>query len=137
MSRRSSGLVGAWAESQRQLQRQREAQHRAAVQDARQQERLRQVRERDMARMHKEQQAAYKRARRADAQRRTEELDARVAALEGLLAAGSRVPAFRIASLARPEALDEPFAPGPLAVPVPMPDVNLYQAQGGWTASRG
>ncbi len=30
----------------------------------------------------------------------------------------------------------EPFSPGPLAQPVPMPDFAHYQAQGGWTAGR-
>lgn len=135
MSRRSNGLVGAWAESQRQLQRQHEAQHRAAVQGAREQERLQRTHERDMARMHREQQAAYRRQRELDVRRRTEELDARVGVLKGLLAAGSRVPAFRTASLARAEDI-EPFAPGQLIHPVPMPDVNRYQAQGGWTAGR-
>ncbi|MDQ0583122.1 restriction system protein [Streptomyces rishiriensis] len=30
----------------------------------------------------------------------------------------------------------QPFAPGPLAQPVPMPDFNHYQTQSGWTASR-
>lgn len=35
----------------------------------------------------------------------------------------------------RPEAV-QPFAPGPLAQPLPMPDFNNYQTQGGWTASR-
>lgn len=35
----------------------------------------------------------------------------------------------------RPEDV-QPFAPGPLAQPVPMPDLNHYQTQSGWTASR-
>ncbi|MFJ4450291.1 restriction endonuclease [[Kitasatospora] papulosa] len=135
MSRRSNGLVGAWAEAQRQVQRQHEAQHRAAVQGAREQERLQRAHERDMARLHREQQAEYRRRREADARRRTEELEARVGVLEGLLAAGSRVSAFRTASLGRAEEI-EPFAPGQLACPVPMPDVNRYQVQGGWTAGR-
>lgn len=30
----------------------------------------------------------------------------------------------------------QPFAPGPLAQPVALPDVSQYQAQGGWTSSR-
>ncbi|MFE4691481.1 restriction endonuclease [Streptomyces sp. NPDC056749] len=135
MSRRSNGLVGAWAETQRQLQRQHEAEHRAAVQRAREQERLQRAHERDMARVHREQQAEYRRRREADARRRTEDLEARVGVLEGLLAAGSRVPAFRTASLGRAEEI-EPFAPGQLAYPVPMPDVNRYQVQGGWTAGQ-
>lgn len=88
-----------------------------------------------MARLHREQQAEYRRRREADARRRTEELEARVGALEALLAAGSRAPVFRTASLQRAEAV-EPFSPERLAHPVPMPDVNHYQAQGGWTAGR-
>lgn len=30
----------------------------------------------------------------------------------------------------------QPFAPGSLAQPVPMPDFNHYQTQSGWTATR-
>ncbi|MFJ4844930.1 MULTISPECIES: restriction endonuclease [unclassified Streptomyces] len=131
MSRRSSGLAGIWAEAQRQQQRQREAQLRSQVQRQRDAERQQRAYERDMARGHREQQAAYRRHREADAHRRTEELDARVASLAGLLASGCRAPAFRSASLTRPEQV-EAFAPGPLALPLPMPDPNQYQAQGGW-----
>ncbi|MFF3558551.1 restriction endonuclease [Streptomyces sp. NPDC002574] len=131
MSRRSSGLAGIWAEAQRQQQRQREAQLRSQVQRERDAERQQRAYERDMARGHREQQAAYRRHREADARRRTEELDAQVAALGGLLAAGCRAPAFRSAALVRPERI-EAFAPGPLAHPLAMPDPNQYQAQGGW-----
>lgn len=124
MSRRSSGFVGVWADMQRQQQRQLEA-------EARQQRELaRQARayQRHTAQAHRE-------YRQAEARQRTEELDAQVASLQGVLAAGCRALAFRAASLMRSEAL-QPFSPGPLAVPVPMPDPNQYQAQGGWTASR-
>ncbi|MFF3322198.1 hypothetical protein [Streptomyces sp. NPDC002889] len=69
MSRRSSGLIGSWAEAQRQDQRRREAQRWAGV---------------------REQQAAYRRQREADVLRRTQELDARVAVLEGLLVGAGR-----------------------------------------------
>ncbi|MFD3456749.1 restriction endonuclease [Streptomyces sp. NPDC058691] len=131
MSRRSSGLAGIWAEAQRQQQRQREAQLRSQAQRQRDAERQQRAYERDMARGHREQQAAYRRHREADARRRTEELDARVASLQGLLAAGCRAPAFRSAALVRPEQI-EAFAPGPLAHPLAMPDPNQYQAQGGW-----
>ncbi|WEH35145.1 restriction endonuclease [Streptomyces sp. AM 4-1-1] len=135
MSRRSSGLISAWAEAQRQQQRQREAQQRARVRQIRDEERQQRLRQRDMARMHREQQAAYKQRRDADARTRTAELEERVAALTGLLAAGCRAPAFRSASFRRPEEV-APFAPGPLAHPVPMPVLDNYQAQGGWTAGR-
>ncbi|MEU6347286.1 restriction endonuclease [Streptomyces sp. NPDC046977] len=131
MSRRSSGLAGIWAEAQRQQQRQRDAQLRSQVQRQRDAERQQRAYERDMARGHREQQAAYRRHREADAHRRTGELDAQVASLAGLLASGCRAPAFRSAALTRPEQV-EAFAPGPLALPLPMPDPNQYQAQGGW-----
>ncbi|BBC36838.1 Bacterial stress protein [Streptomyces graminofaciens] len=132
MSRRSNGLVGIWAEAQRQQQRQSEARAR----QQREYERQQRAYQRDLARNQREQQQAYRQQREADARRRTEELDAQVAVLQGLLAAGCRAPAFRAASLARSERL-EPFAPGVLAQPVPMPDPNHYQPQGGgWSAAR-
>ncbi|WP_371653433.1 MULTISPECIES: restriction endonuclease [unclassified Streptomyces] len=135
MSRRSSGLVGVWAEAQRQQQRQQEAQHRASVQQQRQRERQQREYERDAARVHREQRAAYRQSREADARGRSQELDARVEVLTGLLAAGCAEPPFRTAGLLREESV-EPFAPGALAQPVPMPDPARYQAQGGWTAGR-
>ncbi|MFG2721350.1 restriction endonuclease [Streptomyces sp. NPDC048416] len=132
MSRRSSGLVGVWAEAQRQQQRQREAQQRAVVQEQRQQRAY----ERDRARAQREQQAAYRQGREADARLRTQELDDEVAALGALLADGCRAAPFRVAALTRAEAV-APFEPGQLAQPVPMPDPAHYQAQGGgWTAGR-
>ncbi|MFD9821416.1 restriction endonuclease [Streptomyces violascens] len=131
MSRRSSGLVGVWAEAQRQQQRQREAQQRAVVQQQRQQRAY----ERDLARMQREQQAAYRQGRDADARQRTQELEEQVAALGGLLADGCRAAPFRVAALTRAEEV-APFEPGQLARPVAMPDPAGYQAQGGWTAGR-
>ncbi|MFH9723192.1 restriction endonuclease [Streptomyces sp. NPDC017254] len=135
MSRRSGGLIGVWAEQQRVAQRQREGQHQAVLRQQRDAERAQRAYERDVARMRREQRAAYRQQRDADALRRTQELDARVTALEGLLAAGCRAPVFSVASLRRAEDV-EAFAPGPLAEPVPMPDQRFYQPQGGsWTAS--
>ncbi|MFF8785904.1 restriction endonuclease [Streptomyces sp. NPDC015125] len=132
MSRRSHGLMAVWAEAQRQQQRQQEAQRRARAQQQRDQERQARDAERAMARMHRERQTAYRQQREADARRRTEELDARVAALTGLLADGCRAPAFSAAALLRPERIEE-FAPGALATPVPMPDPARYHAPtGGW-----
>ncbi len=124
MSRRSSGFVGAWAEMQRQQQRQREAEARQRREHARQADAY----QRHVAQSHKE-------FRHAEARWRTEELEAQVVALQGLLAAYCRAPAFRAASLMR-SADVRPFAPGPLAAPLPMPDPNQYRAQGGWTANR-
>ncbi|MET7642263.1 restriction endonuclease [Streptomyces sp. NPDC005426] len=134
MSRRSDGLVGVWAEAQRQQQRQREAQAR----HQRDQERQQRAYQRDLARSVREQKAAYREQREAEARRRTAELDARVESLRGLLAAGCRAPAFRATALTREERV-EAFSPGQLAHPVPMPDPNEYRYQpqgGGWTAAR-
>ncbi|MGW7526884.1 restriction endonuclease [Streptomyces sp. NPDC054783] len=124
MSRRSNSLVGVWAEMQRQQQRQREAEARRQRQEAQQ------------ARAYQRQAAqSYREHRQAEALRRTEELDAQVAALQDLLASGCRAPAFRASSLMRPEEI-EPFAPGPLAQPVPMPNFDHYQTDRGWTTGR-
>uniref|UniRef100_A0AAU3I8E6 Restriction endonuclease n=1 Tax=Streptomyces sp. NBC_01393 TaxID=2903851 RepID=A0AAU3I8E6_9ACTN len=124
MSRRSTGFVGVWAEVQRQQQRQRELDARRR----RQEEQQARAQQRRAA-------TEYREYRQAEARRRTEELDAQVASLQGLLAAGCRAPAFRAAALLRPEDI-QPFAPGPLAQPVVMPDIGRYQAQSGWTANR-
>ncbi|MEW2285686.1 restriction endonuclease [Streptomyces sp. NPDC047841] len=124
MSRRSAGFVGAWAEMQRQHQRQVEAEARRRRDEARQ------------ARAHQRRATQeYRQYRQAEARRRTEELDAQVASLQGLLAAGCQAPAFRASSLMRAEEIP-PFDPGQLAWPVRMPDPSQYQAQGGWTANR-
>ncbi|MFE7318969.1 restriction endonuclease [Streptomyces sp. NPDC057555] len=130
MSRRSQGLLGIWAEAQRQQQRRAEAEHCARLQQQREQERQARTAERAMARMHRERQTAYRRRREADARRRTEELDARVTALTDLLADGCRAPAFTADALLRPEQV-EPFTPGALATPVAMPDPARYQVPTG------
>ncbi|MFF0550984.1 restriction endonuclease [Streptomyces sp. NPDC004311] len=119
MSRRAgSGLIGDWAQAQRRLQQTQVIQQREA-------ERRQRAYEREAERNHRQ-------YREAEARRRTEQLDAEVAALKGLLVAGCRAPAFRIAALARPEQL-EPFAPGTLAHPVPMPRIEQFQQSSGWT----
>ncbi|GAA4660599.1 restriction endonuclease [Streptomyces chumphonensis] len=130
MSRRSSGLVGVWAEMQRQQQRQQVAAQRQRVADAREYERRQRAWQREQARAHRDQQAAYRRQRTADAQRRTDELESEVAALTALLASGVRTAAFRTAALREPEQV-EPFAPGTLAHPVPMPDPGGYAPASG------
>ncbi|MFE1993153.1 restriction endonuclease [Streptomyces parvulus] len=124
MSRRSQGSVGVWAEMQRQQQRQIEVDARRRREEA-QQERAYQRR---VAQTHRE-------YMQAEALRRTEELDARVASMRRLLVSGCRAPAFRASSLMRPEQV-QPFAPGPLAHPVPMPNPDHYQAQSGWATNR-
>ncbi|GAA2784562.1 restriction endonuclease [Streptomyces rameus] len=124
MSRRSAGFVGAWAELQRQHQRQVEAEARRRREEARE------------ARAHQRLAAqSHREYRQAEARRRTEELEAQVAALRGLLATGCRAPAFRASSLTRAEEIP-PFDPGQLGWAVRMPDPGQYQAQGGWTAGR-
>ncbi|MER5947224.1 restriction endonuclease [Streptomyces sp. NPDC001904] len=124
MSRRSGGMVGAWAEMQRQQQRQVEAEAR------------RQRLEEQQARAHQRRAAqSYREYRQAEAARRTEELDAQITVLQNLLATGCRTPAFSASSLLRPEQI-APFAPGRLGQPVSMPVGDHYQAQGGWTAGR-
>ncbi|MFF7933268.1 restriction endonuclease [Streptomyces sp. NPDC007940] len=124
MSRRSAGFVNTWAEAQRQYQRQIEAEQRRRREEARQ--------ARDYQRRAAQGHREY---RQAQARQRTAELDAQVAALQGLLTTGCQAPAFRASSLMRMEEIP-PFDPGRLAWPVSMPDPNQYQAQGGWTASR-
>lgn len=124
MSRRSAGFIGTWAEMQRQYQRQIESEERRRREEARQ------------ARIYQPRVSqGYREYRQAEARRRTEELDAQVATLQGLLTAGCQAPAFRVSSLMRVEEIP-PFAPGQLAWPVRIPDPNQYQAQGGWTANR-
>ncbi|MEE4542819.1 restriction endonuclease [Streptomyces sp. V4-01] len=137
MSRRSPGLVSAWAEIQRQQQRQTEAQRRARAQAQREAERQQRAMERAQARSRREQQAAYRSGREADVARRTGELDARMAELRGLLRAGCAAPAFSPAALTTAEALP-PFAPGRLAEPVPMPRLEAYvpQQHTGWGGRR-
>ncbi|MEU7296065.1 restriction endonuclease [Streptomyces exfoliatus] len=130
MSRRSGGLIGVWAEQQRVAQRQREGQQQAVLRQQRDAERAQRAYERDVSRMQREQRAAYRQHRDADALRKTRELDERVAVLEGLLATGCRAPAFGVEALRQSERI-EPFAPGPLGDPVPMPDQRYYQEHGG------
>ncbi|WP_327264835.1 restriction endonuclease [Streptomyces sp. NBC_01232] len=124
MSRRAgSGLIGNWAEAQRRQQQTQLVQQRDA-------ERRQRAYERDATRSHRQ-------YREAEALRRTAQFDAEVAALKGLLAAGCRAPAFRMSDLARPDRL-EPFNPGALAQPVPMPRIEDFQRQSsGWTLGSG
>ncbi|WP_108988282.1 restriction endonuclease [Streptomyces coelicoflavus] len=94
MSRRTTGPFGVWAEMQRQRQRQLEAearQRRLEAQEAR-------AYERRAAQ-------SYRGYKQAEAIRRTEELDARVAALQGLLASGCRASVFRPGALLRSDEL--------------------------------
>ncbi|NEB09495.1 restriction endonuclease [Streptomyces coelicoflavus] len=88
MSRRTTGPFGVWAEMQRQRQRQLEAEARQRRQEAQE------------ARAYERRAAqSYRGHKQAEAIRRTEELDARVAALQGLLASGCRASVFRPGAL--------------------------------------
>ncbi|MFD3675559.1 restriction endonuclease [Streptomyces sp. NPDC058613] len=121
MGRRSGGMIGDWAEAQRN-------QHRTQVIQQREAERRRRAWDRDVARGEREQQAAYRQHREVEARRRTEGMEAQVAALQTLLATGCRSAAFRMGSLVRSEQL-EPFRPGALAQPVAMPRIEQFQQQ--------
>ncbi|RSS87825.1 restriction endonuclease [Streptomyces sp. WAC05292] len=112
-------MIGTWAEAQRRQQQTQLVQQREA-------ERRQRVYEREANRSHRQ-------YREAEALRRTAALDAEVAALKGLLVAGCRAPAFRMASLVRPEQV-APFDPGALAQPVPLPRLEDFRRQSsGWT----
>ncbi|MFD8540825.1 restriction endonuclease [Streptomyces rubrogriseus] len=94
MSRRTTGPFGVWAEMQRQRQRRLEAEARQHRQEARE------------ARAYERRAAqSYREYKQADAIRRTEELDARVAVLQDLLASGCRASVFRPSTLMRAEEL--------------------------------
>ncbi|MFD3539937.1 restriction endonuclease [Streptomyces sp. NPDC058662] len=126
MSRRSGQLIGDWAEAQRRQQQTQLIQQREA-------ERRQRDHERDAARGRREQQAAHRQRREAEARRQTELIETEVARLRGLLAAGCRAPAFRMAALVRSEQ-PAPFDPGTLGHPVPMPRIEQFQQQdAGWT----
>lgn len=115
MSRRSGGVIGNWAETQRRMQQTQVIQQRQAE------------------RRRRDERAADRQYREAEARRRTELIEAEVASLQGLLAAGCRAPAFRMAGLVRSEQL-QPFDPGTLGHPVPMPQLQQFQQQSaGWT----
>ncbi|WP_329130028.1 restriction endonuclease [Streptomyces sp. NBC_01476] len=133
MSRRSTGPVSTWAEIQRQRQRQTEAQHRAQAVQLREAERRQRAAERAQARSRREQQAEYRSRREADARNRTDELDRRMAELSGLLRAGCTAAVFSPDALLASEQL-EPFAPGRLADPLPMPRPEAYlpAQRSGW-----
>ncbi|MFG3078099.1 restriction endonuclease [Streptomyces sp. NPDC048225] len=94
MSHRTTGHVGVWAEMQRQRQRQLEAE-------------ARQRRQEDQQTRAYERRAAqsYREYKQAEAVRRTDKLDAQVAALRELLVSGCRAPAFRPSALMRAEEL--------------------------------
>jgi restriction system protein len=123
---RNSGVLAAWAEAQRRQQRLYEAQQRAWRAEQLQQERSQRAAIRAQARDQREVQRAYQHGREMDAAARTGELDAQVAALAGILQSVLATSPFRLEQLIQEVAIP-PFAPGPLAVPVVMPDQRAYQ----------
>ena len=125
---RNSGVLGAWAEAQRREQRLYEAQQRAWRAEQLQQERAHRAAIRAHARDQREALHAYQHGREMDAAARTEELDAQVTRLAGILQSVLATPAFRLEQLMQ-EIRIPPFAPGPLAVPVVLPDQSAYQVQ--------
>ncbi|MFF7247453.1 restriction endonuclease [Embleya sp. NPDC008237] len=119
-------MLGAWAELQRQQQRQREAELRAQQQQLRADERNRREAQKAAARADREAQRAYQQSREAEVARRTAEIEDRVAELQGVLRARLSAPGFRIERL-RSAVEIPPFQPGELARPIPMPDPARYQ----------
>ncbi|WP_282202802.1 restriction endonuclease [Kitasatospora fiedleri] len=112
------------AEAQREQHCRAEAQRKAAAARQRESERAQREAQRAAARGEREAVKAYQQGRESDAARRSAELDGRVAELRGVLAAGLAGPGFVLAGGGRPAV--PPFDPGPLGVPVPMPDQDWY-----------
>jgi restriction system protein len=125
---RNSGVLGAWAEAQRRQQRLHEAQQRARRAEQLQQERAQRAAIRAQARDQREALRVYQYGRDMDAAARTGELDSQVTSLAGLLQGALAAPPFQLEQLIQ-EITVPPFAPGPLAVPVVMPDPSGYQIQ--------
>jgi restriction system protein len=125
---RNSGVLAAWAEAQRRQQRLHEAQQRAWRAEQLQRERAQRAAIRAQARDQREAQRTYQHGREMDAAARTGELEAQVAGLAGILQGVLATPPFRLEQLIQEVAIP-PFAPGPLAVPVVMPDQSAYQIQ--------
>jgi restriction system protein len=125
---RNSGVLTAWAEAQRRQQRLHEAQQRAWRAEQLQRERAQRAAVRAYARDQREALRTYQHGREMDAAARTAELEAQVASLTGILHSVLAAPSFRLEQLMLEIAIP-PFAPGPLAVPVVMPDHSVYQVQ--------
>ena len=124
--RQSSGILAAWAETQRRQQRERDAQQRAWRNAQQEQERARRAAIRAQTRDQREALRVYHHDREADASARSGELEAQVAELSRLLHNVLAAPPFRAEQLMQ-EVKVAPFNPGPLSVPVVMPDRRAYQ----------
>lgn len=124
--RRSSGVVAAWAEAQRRQQRQREQQQRALVAQQREFERAERAAVRAAARDQREALLLYQQECEDHAAAQTREIEAQVAELTQILRGVLTARPFKLDLLKR-QAEIPPFNPGPLGVPVPMPDQLQYQ----------
>lgn len=126
--RQSSGVLGVWAEVQRRQQREHEAQQRTWRVDQEERARAQRAAVRTQARDQRDALRAYQHGREMDAATRTSELDAKATALTCVLQNVLASPPFRLEQLIR-EIVIPPFAPGPLSIPIAMPDQRAYQVQ--------
>ena len=125
---KSNDVLGAWAGAQRRQQRQHEAQQRAWRAEQQERQRAHRAAIRALARDQREALRAYQLGREIDAATRISEVDAQATRLTGILQSVLAAPPFQVEQLMRETAI-APFAPGPLAVPVMMPDQRAYQVQ--------
>jgi len=123
---RGGGVLGAWAEAQRRQQRQHEAQQRAWRAEQQERERVQRAAIRAQARDQREALRAYQHGREMDAAARTSDIDAQAGRLASVLQTVLAAPPFQLEQLIREVAIP-PFAPGPLSVPVVLPDQRNYQ----------
>lgn len=123
--RRSNGVVAAWAEAQRVQQRQFEAQQRAQRNAQLAGERAVRAAARAQARGQRESWRAYQDGREADAAARTAQIDRLIIELGSVLQSVLAAPPFKAEHLVQPVVVP-PFNPGPLGIPVPMPDQRGY-----------
>ena len=126
--RQSGGVLGAWAEAQRRQQREREAQQRAWRVDQEERARSQRAAVRTQARDQRDALRAYQHGREMDAAARTSELEAKATALTCVLQSVLASPPFRLEQLIQ-EIVIPPFAPGPLSIPIAIPDQHAYQVQ--------
>jgi restriction system protein len=125
-SRRNTGILGAIAEAQRRQQRQREAEQRAWRAARQEQQRAERAAARAYARDQREALHAYQQGRDADAAARTSRTEAQVTQIGCILRNVLAAPPFRLEQLIQ-QVRVPPFNPGPLAVPVAMPQQAAYQ----------
>lgn len=123
--RRSSGLVGTWAETQRRQQRQREAEQRRQHAAAVDYERSRRAAIRGQVRDERERRRLYDDDREIEAQQRTGAIDQRIRELDSVLETGLRSATPDLQRLKMVLAVP-PFDPGVYGHQTVMPDPNRY-----------